>query len=84
MKFWTMNEVRFVEANYLQMTDKQMATNLNRTASSIEGFRMRRNLVKPVEPSYFQKDHTPFNKGKKFDSGGRSKETRFKKRGTTP
>ena len=74
-----MNEVRFVQANYLQMTDKEMAFKLNRPKGSVKGFRVRNNLIKPVEPSYFQKGHEPFNKGKSYKAGGRSAETRFMK-----
>ena len=78
MRFWKMSEVRFVEANYMQMTDAEIGTHLNRSRESVEGYRMRNGLVKPKLWAYFKKGHQPWNKGTNYDAGGRAKETRFK------
>ena len=73
-----MSELRFVEANYMQMTDAEIAEKLDRTPKSVEGFRMRNGLVKPKLWAYYKKGHRPWNKGKRYIAGGRAKETQFK------
>ena len=73
-----MSEVRFVEANYMQMTDAEIGKQLGRTLTSVEGFRMRNGFIKPKSWAYFKKGHESWNKGKKFVAGGRSNETQFK------
>ena len=42
MKYWKMSEVRFVEANYMQMTDKEIAEKLGRT-KELFGIKTTRN-----------------------------------------
>jgi hypothetical protein len=78
MKFWTMNEVRFVQQNYLKMTDEEMGRELNRPKTSVEAFRMRNKIWKAKEKTQFKKGHNPWNKGKSINPGGRTCETQFK------
>lgn len=78
MKSWKLTEIKLVKQN-LHMTDKELAKIFGVSKSSVEALRVRNGLLKPREQCFFQKGHTSWNKGKKYNAGGRSIETRFKK-----
>ena len=85
----TTEEDQFIIANISHMSQKQIATQLNRSSIAI-GKRCKELglsdiIQKKIEDSYFKKGHTPFNKGLSLseymapDKIERTKKTRFKK-----
>lgn len=69
----------------LHLTDKEISAKLpNTTPTSIGAARKRFGLLKPIESGRFKSDQTPWNKGKNYNAGGKSVETRFKKGSKPP
>ena len=95
MSKWTPEEIDFCQKNYADNLTADIAKALGRTCSSVYQQARKMGLVKseahlernagrfsknnPGEGSRFLKGQTPWNKGKKFNAGGRSAKTRFKK-----
>jgi hypothetical protein len=68
----------------LHLTDKEISKRFPGTSAvSIGAARKRFNLLKPIESGRFKATQSPWNKGKSYNAGGRSKDTQFKK-GTKP
>ena len=82
MKYWTTSELRHLRAN-THKTNNELAKDLNRTVSSVDGALIRFGIRKDSS-GRFTKGHVPFNKGAKYDAGGRSHRTRFKPGGEPP
>lgn len=76
MKHYTMAEQRYLRDNWRRYTDAELAAHLGRTPGSIKGARVRYGFV-GKDSTRFEKGLTPWNKGKDFQPGGRSVETRF-------
>lgn len=67
-------------ATMLHLTDKEISKKIPGTTSvTIAAARKRFGLLKPIESGRFKKDGKPWNKGQRYQAGGRSKETQFKK-----
>lgn len=69
----------------IHLTDKEICAKFPGTTSTqIGAARKRFGLLKPIESGRFKSDQTPWNKGKNYNAGGRSVETRFKKGSKPP
>ncbi len=77
MKSWKLTELRFIKDN-LHLTDVELAKHFSVKRTTIQGTRRRHRILREGDGK-FQKGSTPFNKGKHYNAGGRSIETRFKK-----
>jgi hypothetical protein len=80
---WTLKEVRFIKQN-LHLTDKELGEILGRSAKSVKGVRFRNGLIRPKDQWNWRAGNKPWNKGIKYNAGGRSIETRFKKGQPSP
>lgn len=83
-KAWTAQQVEWLRDLYPDTSNAQIAKLLGRTEPSVLQKAIKLGLKKSAEyletkPGCFSKCIKPWNKGKKWDSGGRSAETRFKK-----
>lgn len=68
----------------LHLTDKEICKSFPGTSAvSIGAARKRFSLLKPIDSGRFKATRAPWNKGKSYNAGGRSKDTQFKK-GTKP
>lgn len=82
-KRWTMAEKKLL-GTLLHLTDKEISKVIPGTTSiTVGAARTRFGFIKPVESGRFKSERTPWNKGKSYQAGGRSKETQFKK-GSSP
>lgn len=95
MKSWTPSELAILRARYPHERTENIAADLGRTLSQVYTKTNQLALRKSAEylsspaarrtdgqigtETRFKPGQTPWNKGKSFDSGGRSHETRFKK-----
>lgn len=75
--FWTTEEVRVIKRN-LHLTDRELGQMLFKTYTSVRAMRKRYVLIK-AHRGHFPKGCMAWNKGKRYNPGGRSIETRFKK-----
>lgn len=84
MKKYTDEMISFLRTNtpgksYKEITKLFNDTfNLKKTPTQLSSL-LKRHGIKNGISKTFIKGHIPYNKGKKFDAGGRSVETRFKK-----
>lgn len=76
-RYWTIKDLNYLKAN-LHLTDNQLAVALNRDKQSIGNARWRYGLKKQENRGCFKQGFTPWNKGKEYNAGGRSVQTRFK------
>lgn len=78
-KSWTMSEKKLL-ATLLHLTDKQISEKIQgTTARTVNAARKRFGFIKPIESGRFKPNQSPWNKGKSYQAGGKSKETQFKK-----
>lgn len=83
-KRWTMAEKKLL-GTLLHLTDKEISAMFpGTTSTSIGAARKRFGLLKPIESGRFKSSQTPWNKGKNYNAGGKSVETRFKKGSKPP
>ena len=81
---YTPGQLGFIESMCKQLTDTELAEQLNSlfginlSVDQVKGVRWR-NGWKTGRTGCFEKGHTSWNKGKKFNAGGRSSQTQFKK-----
>lgn len=82
MKHWTPEEDAELKRLYAtEATAREIGVALSRTRPSIKARVHTLGLKKPddiTNAGCFLPEQTPWNKGRHFDSGGRSHETRFK------
>lgn len=78
IKPWTHPELKKL-SQHLHLTDKQLGEMFGRPATAVEAARMRHGLVKSKDQWNWQKGNQPWNKGIKYNAGGKSIDTRFKK-----
>jgi hypothetical protein len=84
-KYWNETEISFIKNN-LQYSDRILGEKLGRTASSVDGLRIRKNIIRPKEQWHFQKGNVPANLGQKMSKEKYRKcyPTMFKKGGIPP
>jgi hypothetical protein len=75
---WTPTEDKQLRALYGTQPASAIARELGRTLASVKNHIRELGLTAGHNNGRFPKGLTPWNKGKKYDSGGRSHETRFK------
>lgn len=80
MRYWTIKEIKFIKENLDSYSDKEFASMYGVTAKAFSSMRWRNNIMRPKYQYNFRKGHRPWNKGVPFNPGGRSIETRFKKK----
>lgn len=81
MGAWTSHDDAMLSELYRQFSTAECAARMGRTRASIKGRANKLGLRKPAgatNTGCFAKGMEPWNKGRPFDSGGRSHETRFK------
>lgn len=81
MKPWTAAEDAILAELYRQFSSGEIAARMDRSRASIKGRANKLGLRKPpgaTNTGRFANGMAPWNKGRPFDSGGRSHETRFK------
>lgn len=93
MKRWTSTEIALLRARYPDTDTGALAAELGRSVDSllqkahVLGLKKtadfvedcaRRNLVQRGAATRFRRGHVTWNKGRQYDAGGRSHETRFK------
>lgn len=75
---WSQADDEKLTELYPNNSARQIAKTLGRTKAAIKNRIARLKLSKGGNDGCFPKGGVPWNKGTKFDSGGRSHETRFK------
>ena len=75
---WTAADDAKLSELYGSLSASQIGQIIGRTKSSIKNRINKLGLIKGSNQGCFMPGATPWNKGIKFDSGGRSHETRFK------
>lgn len=75
---WSAEEDALLRTWYDTMPASRIGRLLGRTRAAVKQRVRALGLTKGHNPGCFAKGLTPWNKGAKFDSGGRSHETRFK------
>lgn len=83
MKQWKLTELKFIREN-LHLTDVELSNCFNVSEKSLKATRKRHRILRPSNTWHFQVGSVPFNKGKEYNAGGKSVETRFKKGHTSP
>jgi len=77
-KAWKEWEDKFLRREYQHKSRTELAKELRRTVSSIENRITKLGLKKKGNPGQFKKGLTPWNKGRRYNAGGKSEKTRFK------
>jgi len=80
MKNWKSSELHFIKQNLDSYSDKDFAAMYGVSVKAISSMRNRYGVMRPKYQWSFRKGGKPWNKGISFNAGGRSVETRFKKR----
>lgn len=80
MRYWTVKEINFIKDNLDNYSDKYFASMYSVTVKAFSSMRTRHNIIRPKYQYSFRKGRRPWNKGICFNAGGRSIETRFKKK----
>jgi hypothetical protein len=78
MKKYTIKELGIIKSS-LHLSDLEIANLLGVTERNLKNARKRHGILRPKSEWFFPKGNTPWNKGKRYNPGGKSAETRFKK-----
>lgn len=77
-KTWTIREITWLHENYKRFTDREIAENLNRSLSSVKNKRWAEGLNDKTPNGHFKPGQIPWNKGKPFMAGEKSRACQFK------